>query len=181
MSQYRGFHELLNKQLKVVNGQTLTIEKAEAVDFTAGVQRDGAGGFGLQPMAHQLKEHVTLRISPLLTYEGDALELALDLQTNIVRRFVRTAILARRDMGPNDLQIDVPEVTETRINQPIANWPIGQTLMISAGITPGILEPKNGLLGLPGTKPTDRELLVMIDVETIGENSRSARRDRTSG
>lgn len=179
MHQYRGFEVLLNKSLKVVNGQTLVVEKYEPVDFTAGVQRDGAAGFGFQPAPQQLREQVVLRMSPLLSYEGDSLELALDLQTNIVRRFVKTSILTRREVGPNDIQIDVPEVTETRINLPIANWPIGQSLLISAGITPGIFEPKNGLLGLPGTKPTDRELLVLLDVETTGDAPRSARRSRS--
>ena len=116
-------------------------------------------------------------MSPLLTYDGDALELALDLQTNIVRRLIKTSILTRREFGPNDLQIEVPEVTETRINQPIANWPIGQTLLISGGVTPGLFEAKNGFLGIPGTKPTDRELLVLLDAETVDQPPRAARRE----
>jgi hypothetical protein len=47
-------------------------------------------------------------------------------------------------------------------------------LLISGGITPGILQSKTGFLNLrvPGTVPTDTELLVFIDVEPI--------RDRTS-
>lgn len=176
MQQYRGFEVLLDKTYKVVNGQTLSVEKSETVDFTAGIQRDGAAGFGFQPAAQQLKEGVTLRMSPLLLRDGDALELAVDLRTNIVRRLIKTSILARRDAGPNDIQIDVPEVTQTRLDQSIASWPLGQTLLLSGGVTPGILEPKNGVLGLPGTKPTDRELLVFLDAETVGEAPRSARR-----
>jgi len=176
MQQYRGFEVLLDQTFKVVNGQTLTVAKEEKVDFTGGVQRDGAAGFGFQPAAQQLKEHVTLRMSPLLTYDGDALEVAFDLQTNIVRRLIKTSILTRREVGPNDLQIEVPEVTETRINQALANWPIGQTLLISAGVTPGIFEPKNGFYGVPGTKPTDREMLVLLDADTATE-ARSARRE----
>ena len=176
MQQYRGYEVLEDKTIKVVNGQTLTLSHEERVDFTGGVQRDGAAGLGFQPAAQQLREHVTLRMSPLLTYEGDALEVALDLQTNIVRRLIKTSILARREVGPNDIQIEVPEVTETRINQPIANWPIGQTLLISAGVTPGIFEPKNGFYGVPGTRPTDREILVLIDADTAGEAPRAARR-----
>ena len=176
MAQYRGYEPLLDKTYKVVNGQTLSVEKSETVDFTAGLQRDGAAGFGFQPAAQQLKEGVTLRMSPLLLRDGDALELAIDLRTNIVRRLIKTKILARRDAGANDLDIDVPEVTQTRLDQSIASWPLGQTLLLSGGITPGIFEGKNGLLGLPGTKPTDRELLVFLDAETVGEAPRSARR-----
>ena len=177
MQQYRGYAVLEDKTIQVVNGQTLVVDKSEPVDYAAGVQRDGAAGFGFQPVAQQLREGVTLRMSPLLTYDGDALELALDLQTNIVRRLIKTSILTRREFGPNDLQIEVPEVTETRINQPIANWPIGQTLLISGGVTPGLFEAKNGFLGIPGTKPTDRELLVLLDAETVDQPPRAARRE----
>ncbi len=176
MQNYRGFGMLLDKTYKTVNGQTLVVESYKPVEYIRGLQRDGAAGFGFQPEAEQLKEGVTLRMSPLLTYEGDALQLALELRTNVVRRLIKTSILARREAGANDLQLDVPEVSETRIDLPIDDWPLGQTLLISGGITPGIGEAKNGVLGLPGTKPTDRELLVFIEAETIGEAPRSARR-----
>lgn len=178
MQVYRGFEVLLDKKLKLVNGQTLTVEKYEPVDFIAGAQRDGAAGLGYQPAVQQLKEGVTLRMSPLLTRDGDAVTLAIDLKTNIVRRLVKTSILTRREVGPNDMQINVPEVSETRLDQSITDWPLDQTLVISAGITPGILEPKNGFLNIPGTHPTDRELLVILDAETVDEAPppRSARR-----
>jgi hypothetical protein len=176
MQQYRGFEVLLDQNYKTINGQTLSVEKSTNFDYTAGVQRDGTAG-GAQPAAQQLKEGVTLRMSPLLRYEGDSMELALELRTNVVRRLIKTSILARRDAGANDLQIHVPEVSETRLDQAVENWPLGQTLLISAGVTPGILEPKNGVLGLPGTKPTDRELLVFLDAETIGEAPKSTRRN----
>lgn len=176
MGMYRGFEILVDRKLKVVNGQTFTVEKSEPVEFKGGVQRDGGAGLGAQPAAQQLKEGITLRMSPLLDYAGDALEVALDLQTNIVRRVIKTSILTRREVGPNDLQIEVPEVTETRLDRPIQSWPLGQTLLISGGITPGILEPKNGFLGVPGTRPTDRELLVFLDAETVADAPRAARR-----
>ena len=176
MQVYRGYEVLLDKTLKIVNGQTLLIEKYEPVDYVAGIQRDGTAGLGYQPANAQLKEGVTLRLSPLLLYDGDAMDLALDLQTNIVRRLIKTTILARREVGPNDIPINVPEVSETRLNQPILGWQLGQTLVISAGVTPGILEPKNGFFRVPGTMPTDRELLVMLDAETLDEDTRPPRR-----
>ncbi|MDB5353112.1 MAG: hypothetical protein JWN86_4359 [Planctomycetota bacterium] len=177
MQVYRGYEVLVDKTLKLVNGQTLLVEKSEQVGFIAGAERDGAAGLGFQPATQQLKEGVTLRLSPLLTYDGDALDLAIDLQTNIVRRLIKTSILTRREIGPNDMQINVPEVSETRLNQPITNWPLGQTLVISAGVTPGILEPKNGFFRVPGTMPSDRELLVILDAEVTSEAPRTTRRD----
>ena len=43
------------------------------------MQREGAVGLGYQPKAEQLEEGVTLRLSPLLTFEGDALDAAIEL------------------------------------------------------------------------------------------------------
>ena len=44
-----------------------------------------------------------------------------------------------------------------------------QTLLISGGIQPGILQDKNGFLNLriPGTMPTGTELLLFLEAETI--------------
>jgi hypothetical protein len=60
----------------------------------------------------------------------------------------------------------VPEVSETRLNQTVKDWPLGQTLVISAGIQPGILMSKGGLFNMriPGTVPGGTEVLVFLDV-----------------
>ena len=47
--------------------------------FTGGLQRDGAVGLGFQPKAEKLRKGVVLRISPLLTYDGDTLDAAIEL------------------------------------------------------------------------------------------------------
>jgi hypothetical protein len=148
------------------------------LDFVASTQSDGAAGVGAQPKTDQLKEGAFLRFSPLLTYDGDAVDAALEFRATTVKRLIRTKILAKRDVGPADVNIDVPEVVETRLNRTIENWTLGQTLMITAGITPGILQSKTGFMNLrvPGTVPTDTELLVFIDVEPDRKSNRSAKK-----
>jgi hypothetical protein len=178
MMMYRGYTLLADQSVRMVNGQTFTLEHSDRVDYIASTQSDGATELGPQPRVEPLKEGVTLRFSPLLTYEGDALDAAIDLKATTVKRLVRTKILARRAVGPVDMSIDVPEVLETRLNQTLPNWTLGQTLVISAGIVPGILQKKAGFLNLPvpGTYPTDTELIVLIEVEPIREGQRSAKR-----
>ena len=61
----------------------------------------------------------------------------------------------------------MPEVTESRFNQTLDGWKLGQTLLISAGIHPGILQSKSGFLRLPGTTPTSTEVLVFLDAERV--------------
>jgi hypothetical protein len=173
-----GFKALADRRFELVNGQTVTVETADKLDYFAGAQRESSVGLGYQPSVQNLNEGVTLRFSPLLNHEGDMLDAAVDLKAVTVKRLYRTRILARREIGPNDLAIDIPEVTETRLNLTVPNWPLGQTLLISGGITPGILQPKGGFLRLPGTMPTDTELLVFLDVEPQREPPRAARRTR---
>ena len=150
------------------------------IPYMGSLLRDNAVGLGFQPKTEQITEGVTLKMSPLLTFDDDAVDLAVELTANTVRSLHRTRVIAPREVGSNDAMIDVPEVAGTRLDRPIKAWPLSKTLMISAGILPGILLPnKNGLwnLRLPGTVPTETELLIFIEGKAL-ERSRSARDDR---
>ncbi len=180
MEIYQGFRILADRRVEMVNGQTLTIERSEPRGYTGSIQRDSAAGLGFQPKNEQLKEGVFLKVSPLMTFEGDALDAAIDLNVNTVRNYLRTKVIAPREIGSNEMSIDVPEVVETRLsNYTVKDWPLGQTLLISAGIHPGILQAKGGFMNLriPGTVPSSTEVLVFIDIEAV-DRPRAARRDR---
>jgi hypothetical protein len=167
------------RKFEMVNGQTLNMVTSSPRAFTGGIQRDSAVAQGYQPKTEELEEGVTLKISPLLSFEGDTIDAAVVLTTNNVRTFHQTRVLAPREVGPGELRVDVPEVSETQLNQTIKGWPIGKTLIISAGIQPGILQQKGGLFNMriPGTVPTSTEVLVFIDVE-LAEDSSLRKPDR---
>jgi len=179
MQIYQGFRLLTNQQVDLVNGQTLLIKTSEPRSFTGGLQRESAAGLGYQPRTDQLEEGITLKLSPLLNFVGDVLDAAIELTVNTVKNLHRTRIIAPREIGSSELTLDVPEVTESRLNQTIKGWPLKQTLLISAGIQPGILQSKSGLFNLriPGTVPTGTELLVFIDAETKGGSASPRDRD----
>jgi hypothetical protein len=88
--------------------------------------------------------------------------------------------MTRREIGPADMSIDVPEVVESRLNQTIQNWKMGQTLVITGGVHGGILQSKTGFLNLriPGTVPTRSELLVFLDAEPVGVASPRASKEK---
>jgi hypothetical protein len=176
MQIQQGFRELAKDRYDMINGQTLTIRTIDERTFPGGLHRDAAGGLGFQPRPEKIEEGVVLRISPLLNYEGNAVDTKLDLTVNTVRSFHRTKVIAPRDNGLSETSIDVPESTQTRLEQTVKRWPLGQTLVISSGIHPGILDRKGGLFNLPipGTYPTGTEVLVFLDVETVNRG-RAAR------
>jgi hypothetical protein len=167
MQLQQGFRKLADERVEMVNGQVLTIRTAEPHTFAGGMQRESAAGQGYTPRADKLDESIILKLSPLLTFEGDSVDASLDLTINTVRMFHRTKVIAPREQGPPEMSIDVPEVSMTHLDQTVKNWPLGQTLLITGGIHPGILDKKGGWLGTPFGAPTSTEVLVFLDAETV--------------
>lgn len=164
MSTTQGFRLIAEQEYKVVNGQTLSIKALLNKDYAANLQRASATGLGYQTGTRQLSEGVSLRMSPLLNYEGDQVELALDLRAETIRKLHATKVIAPREVGGNEMSVDVPEVAESRLNQTIPDWPIDRTMIISAGILPGILQDKTGIMSrLQSWNPGATELLVFLD------------------
>ena len=119
------------------------------------MQREAAAGQGYTPKADKLDESIILKLSPLLTFEGDSVDASIDLTVNTVRTFHRTKVIAPRESGPPEMSIDVPEVSQTHLDQTVKNWPLGQTLLVTGGIHPGILDKKGGWLGTPIGAPSE--------------------------
>ncbi len=170
MQVQQGFRKLADQRVEMVNGQTLTIKTSEPRAFASGLQREGGPGAGFQARADKIEESIILKLSPLLNYDGDTTDAMIDLTVNTVRSFHRTRVITPRDAGPSEMAIDVPESSQTRLEQTVKNWRLGQTLVISAGIHPGVLSNKSGWFNLPipGTYPTGTEVLVFLDAETVG-------------
>lgn len=160
-----GFRRLVDQRVEVVNGQTLTVRTFEPRTYSGGIERVSASGTGYQPKSDKLEESIVLRLSPLLSYEGDSVDAAAELTVNSVQAFQRTKIIAPREVGPSEMSIDVPVAYQTRLDQTLKNWRLGQTLLLSGGIHPGVIDKKGGWLGTPLGAPSSTEVLVFLDVE----------------
>jgi hypothetical protein len=175
MQIQQGFRKLADQRVDMINGQTLTIKTSEPRTFSGGIQRESAAGTGFQPKADKLEESIVLRLSPLLLFEGDGVDAAIDLTVNSVQSFQRTKIIAPREIGPSEMTIDVPISYQTHLDQTVKNWPLGQTLLISGGIHPGIIDKKGGWLGTPLGAPSSTEVLIFLDAETVTRSKSRAR------
>jgi hypothetical protein len=174
MQTQQGFRKLADERVEMVNGQVLTVRTAEPRTFAGGMQRESAAGLGYTPRADKLEESIILKLSPLLTFEGDEVDASIDLTVNTVRMFHRTKVITPREQAPPEMSIDVPEVSMTHLDQTVKNWPLGQTLLITGGIHPGILDKKSGWLGTPFGAPTATEVLVFLDAETVSRSKSKA-------
>jgi hypothetical protein len=169
MQVQQGFRQLAKEAVEVINGQTVTIKTKDVRTFVGGLMQDATGGMNFQPRPDKIEEGVFLKISPLLNFNGDAVDAKLDLTVNTVRMLHRTKVIAPREVGAIETTIDVPDTTQTHLEQTVRNWRLGQSLIISCGIHPGILDKKTGLFNLPipGTYPTATEVLVFLEVEPV--------------
>jgi hypothetical protein len=172
----QGFRPLAKEGVEMINGQTLLIKTREPRTFVGGLSPDPSGGPAFVPRPEKIDEGIVLKLSPLLNYDGNAVDAKIELTANTVRTLQRTKVIAPRELGQVETTIDVPDATQTHLEQTVRNWRLGQSLIIACGIHPGILDKKSGLFNLPipGTYPTATEVLVFLDVETI-ERDRLAR------
>ena len=176
MQVQEGFRKLARGKFEMINGQTVKYRTKEERTFVGGLQRDSAAGLAFQPRPETLLEGVLLKFSPLLNFAGTAVDAKIDLSVNTLRALHRTRVIAPREGGSAETSIDVPDATETRLEKTVTDWKLGQTLIISCGIHPGIHDKKSGWFNLPipGTYPTGTEVLVFLDV-TKAEHPRATR------
>lgn len=165
----QNFRKVYDQRHKMVNGQTLFVKTSSEREYYAGLDRASVSSLGYEPKVSKLEEGVEVRLSPLLNYDGTGIDLALDLKASVIRKLHSTKVIAPRKIGPAEMNVDVPEFGSTRMNQTITGWPLDRTLVISAGVLPGILQENGGFMAnlrIPGIQPNSNELLVLLDVST---------------
>jgi hypothetical protein len=177
MQVQQGFRQLAKEAVELVNGQTVSIRTKDTRTFVGGLMQDAAGGLNFQPRPDKIEEGVFLKISPLLNFDGNAVDAKIDLTVNLVRMLHRTKVIAPREVGAIETSIDVPDTTQTHLEQTVRNWRLGQSLIISCGVHPGILDKKTGLFNLPNPFPTATEVLVFLEVDTVDRGRVARGRD----
>jgi hypothetical protein len=178
MQIQQGFRQLAKRGVEMINGQTLSMRTHDPRTFVGRLAPESGGGIAFQPKSERIEEGVFLKLSPLLNFKGEAVDAKIDLTVNMVRTLHRTKVIAPRgEIGPVETSIDVPDATQTHLEQTVRNWRLDQSLIISCGIHPGVLDKKSGLFNLPipGTYPTATEVLVFLEVEAGSRGGRVAR------
>ncbi len=174
----RRFQTVVDRRFEVVNGQTAVLRSQfrEPTTYRAGLDRASRSAVGFEQRVEALNEGVSLRVSPLLRPELTTVDLAVDFSATAVRRFLPTSVIVPRQTGLAEMTIDVPEVAHTRLNRTIEAWPLEQTLILSAGVLPGFLSNRGGLLNLIPQGKT--ELLVFLDIRSNLDSARVPDRER---
>ncbi|WP_152052972.1 hypothetical protein [Tautonia marina] len=180
MALSQSFRLVEERKEPIVNGQTLSLRTGlkDPITYRGGLDRSNTVQIGFEPTIDAIEEGVELRASPLLRDDGTSVDLAVDLRATVVKRKHLTRVIVPRQIGPAEMDLDVPEVAHSRLNQTIPKWPLDKTLLISAGILPGIFMNKGGPLNLGFGGPTQTELLVVLDLQSNLESARRRRERR---
>ena len=149
MQVQQGFRKLADQRVEMINGQTLSIKTSEPRSYAGGLQTDGAAGTAYQSKAEKLEESIVLKLSPLLTFDGDALDAIIDLTVNTVHSFHRTKVIAPRDVGPAEMAVDVPQSTQTHLDQTVKELAPQPNADHFRWYSPGHPRQKGGLVQPP--------------------------------
>ena len=85
MQVQQGFRPLASGKVEVVNGETFRWRTLKESTFVGGLQRDSSAGISFQPRPEKLNEGIVLKLSPLLTFEGNGVDAKIDLTVNTLR------------------------------------------------------------------------------------------------
>jgi len=157
------FREHSAPQTQVVNGQTQTMSRIQPRSYTRTVQLKREYPF-YSLLPGQIDEGYSLKISPLLSLDGQTIEVALDCRVDQIEKLVPLAMDVPVGGQSQRVQVQVPQMVSWRLNERF-RWPANEVLLLSCGVVanpaPGSAGPLSLLspLGLPSSR-ADALLLV---------------------
>ncbi|MBI3467074.1 MAG: hypothetical protein HY000_29010, partial [Planctomycetes bacterium] len=157
-SQARALNRL---SVAVTNGQTSNVDSAQPMSYISGLELASGAFTAYNPVIGRLNEGAKLRVTPLWTADGTAVDMRLVLTTRAVRKLHQAQSTAPLTTGNQNATVQVPEVSATMLDQSL-RWPTSQVLLISAGVQPAMQDSKRSLLSLSGSAV---ELLVLGELD----------------
>ena len=159
----RQARSVTDQNVLVNNGQPATVETGQAVNHITGLELMSGVYMAYQPVLGRLNEGVRATFAPLWLADGSGVDLNLKLNTRVVTKLHETRTVAPLTTGNQTTEVQVPEVAATSLDTTV-RWPSRNVLLVSAGVQPGILRSRRGMLGLTGLG-LSAELLVFAELD----------------
>jgi hypothetical protein len=151
-------------QVEVMGGQSRTLARTQPVRYQRGVQ-PRADGLGYELIAGQIDEGYSLRISPLLSLDRQAVEAAITCEVDQVEKLVPIVLdVPVVGQGPR-VQIQVPQLVSWRLSERL-RWPADQVLLLSCGVVANPAADAGGPLSLVnpfGASKSRADALLLIE------------------
>lgn len=158
------FREHSAPRVEIANGQSETLARTQPVRYQRGVQ-PRSDGLGYELIPGQIDEGYSLQISPLLSLDGTAVEVAISCQVDQVEKLVPIAIDVPVVGQGQRVQIQVPQLASWRLNERL-RWPADQVLLLSCGVVANPAADAGGPLSLIspfGASKSRADALLLIE------------------
>jgi hypothetical protein len=158
------FREHSAPVVEIANAQVKTLSRTQPRSFVRGIQLQREFPF-YDTIPGKIEEGYQLKISPLLSLDGQTMEAAIACEVDQLEKLVPLSIDVPAGGQSQRVQIQVPQMVSWRLSERF-RWPASEVLLLSCGVVAspepvsgGILSLLSPLAGSPGRA----DALLMID------------------
>jgi hypothetical protein len=158
------FREHSAPRTEIANAQSQTLARTQPRRYSRGVT-PRADGLGYELIPAQIDEGYSLTISPLLSLDGESVDVAIQCQVDQVEKLVPIAIDVPVVGQGARVQIQVPQLVSWRLSERL-RWPTDQVLLLSCGVVANPAADAGGALAAVnpfGASKSRADALLMIE------------------
>jgi len=159
------FREHSAPRVDIANGQSQTIARKDARQYSRGVQLKQQFPF-YEVITGKIDEGYSLQISPLMALDGQTMEAEITCSVDQLEKLVPLNIDVPIGGQTQRVQIQMPQIVSWRLSERF-RWPTNEVLLLSCGVvaTPapgasGVLGVLSSPLGIGGNRA---DALLMIE------------------
>jgi hypothetical protein len=128
------FREVQAGDIVVHNGQTQTMEQLRSRNYLREYQRTDQGWPPYVPVSSEIQEGYRLQFSPLLSTDGQSVDVVLKCSIDQVERLKQVSVdLPMPNGQTQSAMVNVPQLVSWRLHERF-KWPTDQSLVLSCGV-----------------------------------------------
>jgi hypothetical protein len=140
------FREHSAPRVDIANGQSQTIARKDARQYSRGVQLKQQFPF-YEVITGKIDEGYSLQISPLMALDGQTMEAAITCSVDQLEKLVPLNIDVPIGGQTQRVQIQVPQIVSWRLSERF-RWPTNEVLLLSCGVVATPAPGASGVLGI---------------------------------
>jgi len=143
------FREHNSPNVLIHNGQSNTLSRTTPRNYIRSVRIKRDAWPGHEMDMGQMQEGYSLRISPLMSLDGNTIDAVLQCNIDQIEKLFPVAVdVPAVTGGMQRVQVQVPQVVSWRLHERF-RWPANQVLLLSCGVIASPTPERTGPLGLP--------------------------------
>jgi hypothetical protein len=141
------FKELAAVDQPVLHGQPLPLSQVQPKNYIRWLKMRPDGWSGYDPVSGSIDEGFTLKLSPLVSFDGRTVEAQVNATIDQVERLVTVPIDVKLGGQVQRSQIQVPQLVSWRLTERF-RWPADHVLLLSCGVVASPTGENGGALAI---------------------------------